>query len=121
MGGNRAAEAGEVDAGDAPPSASADAGGRGGRVRLPRGARPAGACLDAAKRPGVGLPPRTRAAPAVASLRALQPDVRRGLRAAVRRTSSRPRAFEGMNSRALARSSVWRPASHPSPLGAPDA
>ncbi len=49
---------------------------------------PAGARLDAALRAGVALPPRPRAAPALAALSALQPPLRDRLRPAVRAATS---------------------------------
>ncbi len=57
--------------------------GRRRRVRLPRRPRPPGPAVDAAQRPGVDLPARARAAPAVASLRPLQPPLRGRVRAPV--------------------------------------
>src|SRR3954467_6689807 len=59
------------------------------RVRLPRRDRAPGARVDAAPRAGVDLPSRARAAPAVAALRALQPALRRRVRAPVRRAPRR--------------------------------
>ena len=63
---------------------AAAAGRRRRGVRLPRGPGLPGAGVDAAQRPGVGLPAVARAAAPVAALRALQPAVRRRLRAPVR-------------------------------------
>src|SRR5205085_12509182 len=98
VGGHGAAEAGAVDAARAAPPARAAARGRGRGVRLPRGPRLAGAALDAARGARVELSPLARAATAVAALRALQPDVHRGLRAPVRAPPSRRRCFkEGMS------------------------
>ena len=68
------------------------------RVRLPRGDRAAGAGLDAAARARVVLPPRARAAPALAALREVQPALRRGVRAPVRR----PPGGAGLDGRAAA-------------------
>ena len=62
------------------------------RVRLPRRPRPAGARLDPAARPGVGVPAGAGAAPAVAALPALQPALRARLRAPVRAPPARPLA-----------------------------
>src|SRR6185436_15143203 len=62
-------------------------------VRLPRGPDPAGAGLDAGRRPRVAVPPLEGAAPPLEALPHLQPALRARVRAPVRAPPSRLGAF----------------------------
>ena len=93
LGGDRGAQAGEVDGPHARPRRGAGHVRGGRRVRLPRRSRVPGAAVDAGARARVDLPDRPGAAPAAAALPLHQSPLLARLRAPVPLApSSRPRA-----------------------------
>ena len=91
----RRAEAGEVDGPDASAPGGSGIGRRRCSFRLPCRAQKAGASLDAATRPRMGVPAFARAGPALPQVCATQPGFRPRLPATVRRRAKEVRSGSG--------------------------